>query len=75
MHENEVSEKIISAEIEAHRILGPGFLESVYEDSNKNPEGIVSYSRWLQPPESNGTQSLSPEGTTLRDTGATWDVH
>jgi GxxExxY protein len=33
MHENEISEKIIGAAIEVHRILGPGLLESVYEDS------------------------------------------
>jgi len=30
MHENEISEKIIGAAIEVHRILGPGLLESVY---------------------------------------------
>ncbi|MBN1351144.1 hypothetical protein JXJ21_17115 [candidate division KSB1 bacterium] len=29
MHENEISEKIRGAAIEVHRILGPGFLESV----------------------------------------------
>ena len=28
MHENEISEKIIGAAIEVHRILGPGLLES-----------------------------------------------
>ena len=33
MHENEISEKIIGAAIEVHRILGPGILESVYEDA------------------------------------------
>ena len=33
MHENEISEKIIGATIEVHRILGPGLLESVYEDA------------------------------------------
>jgi GxxExxY protein len=33
MHENEISEKIIGAAIEAHRLLGPGLLESVYEDA------------------------------------------
>ena len=31
MHENEISEKIIGAAIEVHRILGPGLLESAYE--------------------------------------------
>ncbi len=33
MHVNEISEKIIGAAIEVHRILGPGLLESVYEDA------------------------------------------
>jgi len=33
MHENEISEKIIGSAIEVHRILGPGLLESVYEDA------------------------------------------
>jgi len=33
MHENEISEKVIGCAIEVHRILGPGLLESVYEDA------------------------------------------
>ncbi len=33
MHENEISEKIIGAAIEVHRILGPGLLEAVYEEA------------------------------------------
>jgi len=33
MHENEISERIIGAAIEVHRVLGPGLLESVYEES------------------------------------------
>jgi GxxExxY protein len=33
MHENEISEQIIGAAIEVHRILGPGLLESLYEDA------------------------------------------
>ncbi len=33
MHENDISGKIIGAAIEVHRILGPGLLGSVYEDS------------------------------------------
>ncbi len=33
MHEDEITEKIIGAPIEVHRILGPELLESVYEDA------------------------------------------
>ena len=33
MHENEVSKKIIGCAIEVHKILGPGLLESVYEEA------------------------------------------
>jgi GxxExxY protein len=33
MHENEISEMVIGAAIEVHRVLGPGLLESVYEDA------------------------------------------
>lgn len=33
MHENEISERIIGACIEVHRELGPGLLESVYEEA------------------------------------------
>ena len=32
MNENEISYKIIGAAIEVHRILGPGLLESAYEE-------------------------------------------
>ncbi len=33
MHENEISELIIGAAIEVHREMGPGLLETVYEES------------------------------------------
>jgi GxxExxY protein len=33
MHENEISEKIIGCAIEVHRQLGPGLLETVYEEA------------------------------------------
>lgn len=33
MHENEISERIIGCAIEVHRQLGPGLLESVYEQA------------------------------------------
>ncbi|MCA8998870.1 MAG: GxxExxY protein [Planctomycetaceae bacterium] len=33
MIENEISEKVIGCAIEVHRCLGPGLLESVYEEA------------------------------------------
>lgn len=32
MHENEISEKIIGAAIQVHKEIGPGLLESAYEE-------------------------------------------
>lgn len=32
MHENQISEKIIGCAIEVHKALGPGLLESAYEE-------------------------------------------
>ena len=33
MHENEISERVLGAAIEVHKTLGPGLLESVYEEA------------------------------------------
>jgi len=33
MHENEISKIVVDAAIEVHRNLGPGLLESVYEEA------------------------------------------
>jgi len=32
MYENEITEKIIGCAIEVHKALGPGLLESAYEE-------------------------------------------
>lgn len=52
MHENEISGIIIGAAIEVHRILGPGLLESVYEQAlchELNLRG-VSFERQVRVP-------------------------
>lgn len=36
LEHEELTEKIIAAAIEVHRRLGPGFLESIYENALKN---------------------------------------
>ena len=33
MYENEISERVLGAAIEVHRIVGPGLLEAVYEEA------------------------------------------
>ncbi|HCA79973.1 MAG TPA: GxxExxY protein, partial [Bacteroidetes bacterium] len=32
MHQNEISERVIGCAIEVHKALGPGLLESAYEE-------------------------------------------
>lgn len=52
MHENEISEAVIGAAIEVHKLLGPGLLESVYEEAlcyELELRGI-SYDRQLDVP-------------------------
>ena len=41
MYENEISKRIIGCAIEVHRQLGPGLLESVYEQALCHEFGLV----------------------------------
>ena len=47
MHENDISQRVIGCAIEVHRQLGPGLLESVYEEalSYEISQCGLSYSR------------------------------
>jgi GxxExxY protein len=49
---DEITEKIIGAAIEVHRILGPGLLESIYEDAlcHEMELRAISYQRQLEVP-------------------------
>jgi GxxExxY protein len=52
MHENEISQAVVAATIEVHRILGPGLLESVYEEAlcHEMELRAVSFKRQLPVP-------------------------
>lgn len=41
MHENEISKIVVDAAIEVHRHLGPGLLESVYEEALEYELSVV----------------------------------
>lgn len=49
MNENEISNKIIGAAIEVHKILGPGLLESAYETCLERGLSIQGLSCQRQP--------------------------
>ena len=51
--EEKLTEQVIGAAIEVHRILGPGLLESVYEEClcyELGPRGGLSYARQVAVP-------------------------
>jgi len=43
MTENEISYKVIGAAIEIHKSIGPGLLESAYENALANDFRFLSY--------------------------------
>lgn len=51
-HDQEISERIIGCAIEVHRVLGPGLLESAYEEALCLEMGIrgVSFKRQVSVP-------------------------
>lgn len=52
MTENQLSEEIIGAAIEVHRVLGPGLLESVYEECLSMELGLrtIPFERQIRVP-------------------------
>ncbi|MCG8448793.1 MAG: GxxExxY protein, partial [Pirellulales bacterium] len=52
MHENSITERVIGCAIEVHRQLGPGLLESVYEEALCREFEInqIAYKRQLAVP-------------------------
>ena len=61
MHENDISQRVIGCAIEVHRQLGPGLLESVYEEalSYEITQCGLSYRRQQQVPISYKLVSLA----------------
>ena len=61
MHENDISQQVIGCAIEVHRQLGPGLLESVYEEalSYEITQCGLSYRRQQQVPISYKLVSLA----------------
>ena len=61
MHENDISGRVIGCAIEVHRQLGPGLLESVYEEAlcYELTQSGLSYKRQQQVPISYKSLSLA----------------
>lgn len=61
MHENDISGRVIGCAIEVHRQLGPGLLESVYEEAlcYELAQSGLSYKRQQQVPISYKSLSLA----------------